>query len=127
MSSNPIFQLLVSQILKNTSNIDVKSLKEDLKNINIEQSILDLLSSFNITEKEPNTTLEALIKHYLSQINEHFIHVEKRTKYLLVDIINLKSTDQQKFPVSVVYFDKQQQTKWCRPLVDFHSKFKQVI
>ena len=44
----------------------------------------------------------------------------------LIDIINKESTDSVKFPVSAVYRDKQNKTIWCRPLIEFHEKFKLV-
>lgn len=72
-------------------------------------------------------SIEALLQHYSPLVCETFFHKTKKTKYVLLEIINVNSTDHNKFPVSVIYYDKQLQTKWCRPLVEFHNNFKIVM
>lgn len=104
----------------------LEELKQDLKKIPLEKTILDILGQYNTTEKNSQESVKDLSAYYLTQINETFMHTVKKTKYVLIDVINLQSKDQVKFPVSVVYYDKQLQTKWCRPLVEFHNNFKIV-
>ena len=52
-----------------------------------------------------------------------FFHAEKGTPYLFLNITNVKSTDQVKFPTTVTYFDFNNETVWSRPVVEFVKKF----
>ena len=72
-------------------------------------------------------SVEELLQHYAPLVYETFFHKTKKTKYVLLEIVNVNSTDHNKFPISVIYYDKQFQTKWCRPLVEFHNNFKVVL
>ena len=50
-------------------------------------------------------------------------HNVKGTLYVVKEVVNTKTTSPAEFPVSVVYFDKQLETTWCRPLKEFLQKF----
>ena len=97
--------------------------------------ITDIKKEFNTpTQEQPDTkqessqetskeSVEELIKNYSNLVDQTFIHHKNGKSYLLIDILNKLSEDQNKFPTSVVYLDLQLKTKWCRPLVEFHSNF----
>lgn len=79
-----------------------------------------------IKKEESKYSIDDLVEYYLSNLNETFIHLVNKDKYVVLDVVNIISEDQAKFPTSIVYFDKQLKTTWCRPIVEFSQKFKQL-
>lgn len=59
-------------------------------------------------------------------ISETFEHYKKNTKYLLLFIANLETTDQDLFPYTCVYKDVESGLIWSRPFIEFRDKFKLV-
>lgn len=120
---DPLLDLFSNIFSKDSANLsslfDILQLRKEDKASNSEE---DLKSKTVITP-----TVEELLRYYAPLVCETFIHKTKRTKYVLIEIVNTNSTNQDKFPVSVIYYDKQLQTKWCRPLVEFHNNFKLVM
>ena len=81
-----------------------------------------------IKESEKTNTnqfvdITSLVLQYQNLIGAKFKHRNKGTVYLLNEILNEKTDDNEKFPVMVSYYDIVKKTKWCRPLVEFHSNF----
>lgn len=89
--------------------------------------ILNLNEQKDSSQKEDVIDAEKLVKYYSNLINETFMHTRKRTQYVLLELLNVKSTDSDKFPIMASYYDKQLKTKWCRPLTEFHQNFKLKI
>lgn len=97
----------------------------DKKVLDVMLNIQKVLSPVLEKAKQIKTTsISDLSDNYLQKTNLTFIHKEKQTEYILLDVVNSKSTDQEKFPTMVVYYDKQLQTKWCRSLIEFDQKFE---
>lgn len=127
--SNPMASML-SMLFKQEAKKVITKVDTAISNLNLEQAFQDIVQSFNSVVTEDTTEkkkdIKELICHY-ALLKEHtFMHNTNKNKYLLIDIINKESTDSVKFPVSAVYLDKQNKTIWCRPLIEFHEKFKLV-
>lgn len=140
-------QIILEQILKELLSNTVDQKQDPLKTLFTKLFSKDaenIYSLFDFSEvpKENNTSttpeskkteevfpisVEELLRYYAPLVCETFFHKAKKTKYVLLEIVNVNSNNQDKFPVSVIYYDKQLQTKWCRPLVEFHNNFKLVM
>lgn len=149
---NPLLSAIFGQVLNELKGTKIPKSKEelqtsltellkdvDINNLHKEIPISSLLNSLfsqnqeKVKEEEEeeeelkvDVTIKEVVAYYNSVINETFIHTKKRTKYVLLELLNVQSTDIDKFPILVSYYDKQLKTKWCRPLVEFHNKFKLV-
>lgn len=122
--TNQLVNLLLKDILKQVKDTPIP------KNVDLEKGIETFINTFIKSEKEEvkkeTSVNKEMINYYNNLINETFIHTSKRTKYVLLELLNTETTDITKFPVLVSYYDKQLKTKWCRPLLDFHNNFKLV-
>lgn len=127
--SNPMVSM-ISLLLKQEAKKVINKVDTAITNLNLEQTFQELVQNFNSvvneTTTEKKTNIKELICHYVLLKEHTFMHNTNKNKYLLINIINKESTDSVKFPVSAVYKDKQSKTIWCRPLVEFHEKFKLV-
>lgn len=98
-----------------------------------------LKGAFNSILSDPNfTKMVSDLQDHLSKPKETekekvtikpfqtYRHNTKRTIYIVKEVVNTKTQDNDKFPVSVVYFDKQLETTWCRPLSVFIKNFTLV-
>lgn len=73
-----------------------------------------------------SSPLQPLISQYENLIGAKFQHRRKGTTYILNEILNTQSDDFEKTPVMVTYYDINKNTKWCRPLTEFHSNFSLI-
>lgn len=117
-----------SQSIKQDSFTDlITNIFDTFKQESTRYSNTSSATSGTQSSKEYVPSIEELLQHYSPLLCETFFHKVKKTKYVLLEIVNVNSSDPNKFPVSVIYYDKQLKTKWCRPLVEFHNNFKIVM
>lgn len=91
------------------------------------KEIKDLLN--NMVDKDQPEAVEplsVLIGKYRNLIFSKFKHKAKGTEYVLIELTNTESDDQEKFPTTAVYHDVVKGVKWSRPLVEFDQNFKQI-
>lgn len=111
-----------------------KEIPEDLKKI-----LTDLFGPETVKPKAPEpapratakpetpvqktTRLSELLQVYSNHINKVFAHRESGL-YMLKELTNIESTDQVRFPLTVVYTSLNTGKTYSRPLVDFHASMK---
>lgn len=53
-------------------------------------------------------------------------HKKSETIYLVIRIVNENTTNEDKYPVSVVYVDTETEMVWCRPLSRWFSSMERI-
>lgn len=132
MSTNNDLLKLFTHILSEAS--EKQQVREFLQDI--EQTFgLSRSKTQEQTREEPKAepkvqqeikSIADLVGQYFKLLGEIFVHNRKGTRYCLLELTNLMTTDHEKFPVTAVYFDLQNKTKWCRPLIEFDNSFSLV-
>ena len=99
-------------------NLDPNMLKgvfnKVLHDPNFQKMIAEIQASAIKTDKKDTSPVKPF---------QTYRHNAKGTLYVVKEVVNTKTNSPAEFPVSVVYFDKQLETTWCRPLKEFLQKF----